>query len=265
MPRAQILSFEEIARIARLAVHGLGVSKIRLTGGEPLLRRELPALVRMLARIDGVRDLTLTTNGYLLEQHAQALADAGLQRVTVSLDALDAATFARMSGATCAVERMLAGIAAARSRGLSADQDQLRGRARPERARDRAARAPLSRHAAVVRFIEFMDVGTLNALETRPTWSAPSEIRAHVERVCPLERSIAAEPRRRVAERFRYARRQRRGRHHRGGHAPVLRRLQPRAALRRRPLHDVPVRRADGISLRDRVTRRRNGCELARS
>src|SRR3954470_13400793 len=88
MPREQILSFDEIARLARIAVQGLGVTKIRLTGGEPLLRRDLPELVRLLSGIDRDIDLTLTTNGDLLAQHAHALARAGLKRITVSLDAL---------------------------------------------------------------------------------------------------------------------------------------------------------------------------------
>ena len=88
LPKEEILRFEEITRLARIFVD-LGVRKIRITGGEPLLRNELPKLLAMLAAIDGVEDLTLTTNGYLLAQQAQALKDAGLTRVTVSLDSLD--------------------------------------------------------------------------------------------------------------------------------------------------------------------------------
>src|SRR5438270_13987535 len=87
LPRDQLLSFEEIARVAALSA-SLGVNRVRLTGGEPLLRRELPRLVEMLAAIPGIEDLSLTTNGLLLARHAKALAAAGVDRVTVSLDAL---------------------------------------------------------------------------------------------------------------------------------------------------------------------------------
>src|SRR6185436_4765646 len=97
LPRRDLLTFEEIERLARLFA-GLGVEKIRLTGGEPLLRSQLPLLVASLSRISGIRDLTLTTNGVLLADQAEALRAAGLQRVTVSLDSLDEEVFLRMSG-----------------------------------------------------------------------------------------------------------------------------------------------------------------------
>ena len=97
LPKEEILSFEEIARLARIFV-GLGVNKLRITGGEPLLRTDLHRLVAMLAAIEGVEDLTLTTNGYLLAQQAQQLKDAGLKRVTVSLDTLDDDIFKKMNG-----------------------------------------------------------------------------------------------------------------------------------------------------------------------
>ena len=98
LPRAELLSFEEIARLVAVFTR-LGVQKVRLTGGEPLVRRELPSLVGLLAAIPGVEDLTLTTNGVLLPEHATSLRDAGLHRVTVSLDADDDATFMRMNDA----------------------------------------------------------------------------------------------------------------------------------------------------------------------
>ena len=112
-----ILSFEEIVEVARSAV-GLGVSKIRLTGGEPLVRRKIDRLVRMLAAIDGVDDLAMTTNSLLLDQHAVALATAGLRRVNVSLDAVDPQRYAAI---TCGgdVHRVFAGINAARQAGLN--------------------------------------------------------------------------------------------------------------------------------------------------
>jgi molybdenum cofactor biosynthesis enzyme MoaA len=111
MPRAEILRFEEIERLAGLFL-GLGVRKLRITGGEPLLRAELPELVARLAALDGAPDLALTTNGSLLARHAQALRDAGLGRLTVSLDSLDPEVFRRMNGAQGSVERVLEGIEA---------------------------------------------------------------------------------------------------------------------------------------------------------
>ena len=99
LPKAEILTFEEITRLARIFVE-LGVTKIRVTGGEPLLRRDLETLIAKLSQISGVQDLTLTTNGYLLADKAQSLKDAGLHRLTVSLDAIDDQTFNRMSGRT---------------------------------------------------------------------------------------------------------------------------------------------------------------------
>ena len=111
------LSFDEIERLARLAAE-LGVSKLRLTGGEPLLRPRLPELVARLRRIPGITDLAMTTNGVLLDRHAQALREAGLDRVTVSLDTLDPALFHRMSGGRGALDEVLAGIDAAQAAGF---------------------------------------------------------------------------------------------------------------------------------------------------
>ncbi|MDN5873987.1 MAG: radical SAM protein, partial [Sinobacteraceae bacterium] len=117
LPRAALLSFEEIERVARTAV-ALGVRKIRLTGGEPLLRREIEQLVAQLATIDGLEDLALTTNGALLASHASSLKAAGLKRVTVSLDALDTAKFQRINDAQATPETVLKGIDAAAAAGL---------------------------------------------------------------------------------------------------------------------------------------------------
>src|SRR5262245_17997242 len=116
--REELLSFEEIARLARLFVE-LGVEKIRLTGGEPLLRRGLDQLVAMLAAIEGLRDLTLTTNGSLLTRaRARALRDAGLRRITISLDSLDDRVFMAMNDVGVPVQTVLDAIAAAAAAGL---------------------------------------------------------------------------------------------------------------------------------------------------
>jgi cyclic pyranopterin phosphate synthase len=204
MPRAEILSFEEIARLVRVAAAQVGVDKVRLTGGEPLLRRDLPALVRLLADVEGVRDLTLTTNGHLLAEHARALADAGLHRITVSLDALDQPTFARMSGGakSASVERVLAGIAAAEAVGfrpIKINCVVIRG------VNEHAVEALATRFRGtghIVRFIEFMDVGTLNRWEPSQVLSA-EQIHALASRVAPLD-PVPATHAGEVAERFRY-------------------------------------------------------------
>ncbi len=116
-PKADILTFEEIARLTKLFVRA-GAEKIRLTGGEPLLRKDLPVLVEELAAIEGVRDLTLTTNGWFLAQHAEALKAAGLQRVTVSLDSVEDETFRAMNGRGYGLERVLEAIGTAAEAGL---------------------------------------------------------------------------------------------------------------------------------------------------
>jgi cyclic pyranopterin phosphate synthase len=202
MPREEILSFEELSRLARLAVTKLSVSKIRLTGGEPLMRRDLPVLVRMLAAIEGLHDLTLTTNGYLLAEHAKALAEAGLRRVTVSLDALDAETFASMSGMPREVERVLAGIDAAESAGLSPIKiNCVVVRGKNEHAIEALARR-FRGSPHVLRFIEFMDVGTLNGWDESAVVTA-TEIHERLSRVAPLEALEASQPGE-VAARYRY-------------------------------------------------------------
>ena len=141
LPHGELLTFEEIARLARL-FKAHGVEKIRLTGGEPLLRRNLERLIAMLADIGGL-DLTLTTNGSALPAKARALRDAGLERVTVSLDALDDDVFRAMNDVDFPVAKVLEGIDAAAAAGLVADQDQHGGQARRQRAGDPADGAPL--------------------------------------------------------------------------------------------------------------------------
>jgi cyclic pyranopterin phosphate synthase len=160
LPRNEILTFEEIARLARIFV-SLGVRKLRLTGGEPLLRQGLPSLVGMLAAIPGV-DIALTTNGSLLATHAQALADAGLKRITVSLDSLDDAVFRSMNDVGVPVARVLGGIAAAVAAGLN----PIKINAVVRRGVNDGSVVDLARHfrseGHIVRFIEFMDVGQSN-------------------------------------------------------------------------------------------------------
>ena len=161
LPRAEILTFEEITRLARLFVRN-GVSKLRITGGEPLVRKDLPDLVRQLATIGGVGDLALTTNGALLASQAAALREAGLRRVTVSLDSLDDTVFGAMNGVSFPVARVLQGIRAAQQVGLA----PVKVNAVVKRGLNESSVLPLARyardHGLTLRLIEFMDVGQSN-------------------------------------------------------------------------------------------------------
>lgn len=160
LPRRGILTFEEITRVVRVMT-GLGVRKVRLTGGEPLLRRDFPVLVRMLAGIGGVEDLALTTNGLLLAGFAEELRAAGLDRVTVSLDALEDSVFRAMSGSQRGVSEVVAGIEAALAVGLPVKINCV-----VQRGVNEDQILPLARYGrgagATVRFIEYMDVGNHN-------------------------------------------------------------------------------------------------------
>ena len=170
LPREDLLSFEEIVRLTRLLVP-LGVEKVRLTGGEPLLRRGIEDLVAMLSSIDGVKDLAITTNGVLLAHHAEALALAGLNRVTVSLDAMDPEIFARMNGVGAKVDRVLAGINAAQTYGL-----KVKVNAVIQRGVNEGEVLPLARWAKSqgvdLRYIEYMDVGETNGWKLAEVVSA---------------------------------------------------------------------------------------------
>jgi len=206
LPQSALLSFAEITRIAKAAV-ALGVRKIRLTGGEPLMRRNLETLIAQLACLrtpDGAAvELALTTNGALLTRHAQALKDAGLHRVTVSLDALDDAVFRTLSDSAARVADVLAGIDAAADAGLAPvkinmvvrkhyNQDQI---------------LPMARHfrhsGHILRFIEYMDVGATNGWNLCEVVSC-TQIRDAIHAVFPLE-ALDASYRGEVAQRWRYA------------------------------------------------------------
>lgn len=202
LPRAEILDFEEIARLTRRFVD-LGVEKVRLTGGEPLVRRHLERLVEMLSAIDGIRDLTLTTNASLLADRAEALAAAGLHRVTVSLDALDDATFQRMNDVGFPVSRVLSGIAAAEAAGLG----PIKINAVIRRGLNEHAVVDLAGHfrgtGHTVRFIEYMDVGSSNGWRMDDVVTAREIVDAIGAR-WPLQ-PVDAAYRGEVAQRYRYA------------------------------------------------------------
>jgi cyclic pyranopterin phosphate synthase len=199
LPHSAILSFEEIARLARVFV-GLGVRKLRLTGGEPLVRRDVDRLVAMLAEL-GV-DIALTTNGSLLAKQARALKAAGLARVTVSLDSHDDATFRAMTDADFPVARVLEGIDAAAAAGLAPVKINMvvkRG-LNDHQIVDAARRWRGSGH--VLRFIEYMDVGSTNGWRMDDVVPSGEVVRriSEVFPLEPLEASYAGE----VAERWRY-------------------------------------------------------------
>jgi len=199
LPRRDLLTFEEIARLAR-AFAGLGVEKIRLTGGEPLIRREVERLVEMLASIPGL-DLTLTTNGALLAQKAQALCDAGLGRITVSLDSLDDEVFRAMNDVDFPVQTVLEGINTAAAAGLPVKVNVV-----VKRGVNEDSVLPMARRfrdqGHVVRFIEYMDVGHTNGWRLDDVVPA-SDIVAAIDAELPLERLPPRYPGE-VAERYRY-------------------------------------------------------------
>lgn len=201
LPKADILTFEEIVRLAKIFV-ALGVTKIRITGGEPLLRRDLETLIADLSRLDGVGDLTLTTNGYLLADKARALKDAGLHRLTVSLDAIDEQTFDRMSGRTHGTERVLNGIRVAERAGFS----PLKINAVVQKGINDHLVVDLAQHfhgtGHILRFIEFMDVGNRNKWNMAQVVPA-AEIIDRIHAVLPLE-PIAPNYMGEVARRYRY-------------------------------------------------------------
>ncbi|HET9939190.1 MAG TPA: GTP 3',8-cyclase MoaA, partial [Gaiella sp.] len=199
MDRKELLSFEELERVARAFVR-LGVEKIRLTGGEPLLRKEVEGLVARLATIDGL-DLTLTTNASLLARKARPLKDAGLHRVNVSLDSLDDATFRAMNDVDFPVARVLEGIAAASEAGLPVKVNAV-----VKRGVNDDGIVQMARHFRgsphTLRFIEFMDVGTTNGWRLDDVVPA-AEIVERIDAVFPLE-PVEAAYRGEVAQRWRY-------------------------------------------------------------
>ena len=201
LPRKDLLTFEEIARIARLLV-GLGVSKVRLTGGEPLVRKEIDKLVGMIAAIDGVEDLTMTTNAYLLSQMAVSLKAAGLRRITVSLDTLDDEVFKKMNGRGLGTERVLEGIEAAADAGFR----PIKVNSVVQRGVNDHTIVDLARYLKerghIARFIEYMDVGNLNGWKLDEVVTA-KEIVSRIDAEMPLEPADANYVGE-VASRYRY-------------------------------------------------------------
>ena len=201
LPSAALLSFEEITRLARIFIDH-GMRKVRLTGGEPLVRRDIEHLVEMLSALPGLEDIALTTNGSLLARKAAALKEAGLSRVTVSLDSLNNETFQAMNDVAFPVENVLEGIEAASSAGLG----PIKVNMVVKRGLNEQDIVPMARYfrdaGHIVRFIEFMDVGHTNGWRMDDVVSA-KEIVQRISDVLPLEPVPPTYPGE-VANRFRY-------------------------------------------------------------
>jgi cyclic pyranopterin phosphate synthase len=202
LKKSEVLTFEEITRLTRIIVR-LGAVKVRLTGGEPLVRQELYKLVGMLRAVDGVDDLTLTTNAFYLPQQAVHLRETGLDRITISLDSLDETVFRKMNGNRSSVEKVLEGIAAAEAAGLH----PIKINAVVQRGVNDHTVVDLARWARdnghILRFIEYMDVGNKNGWRMDDVVPA-KEIVERINAVFPLEpteRNYKSE----VALRYRYA------------------------------------------------------------
>ncbi len=200
--RSQLLSNDETVRLVGLFAR-LGVTKLRLTGGEPLLRKDLPALLARLRGVEGIDDIAMSTNGVLLPRLAPALHDAGLDRITISLDSTDPETFLRMSGGRGSLDEVFAGIDAARDAGFRT----IKINAVLQRGLNDESLIALAerfRHSGcTLRFIEFMDVGTRNGWD-RAQVVTTAEVREKIASRWPLE-AVGRDYRGEVAERYRYA------------------------------------------------------------
>ncbi|MEK4932310.1 MULTISPECIES: GTP 3',8-cyclase MoaA [Bacillus] len=196
----KILSFDEIERITRIFV-SLGVRKLRITGGEPLLRKDLPELIQRLNEIDGVEDIGLTTNGSLLKKFAPDLYKAGLSRVTVSLDSLNEERFSYLNGNRSKVKMVLTGIQAAAEAGMKIKMNMVVQKGKNEQDIVQMAEY-FKENKHILRFIEYMDVGNFNGWELSEVVSK-QEILEMIHKVIPLERIEANYPGE-VATRYRY-------------------------------------------------------------
>lgn len=199
--RAQRLSDDETVLLVS-AFARLGVNKLRLTGGEPLLRKDLPALLARLIRVEGIEDVAMSTNGVLLPRYAVALREAGLTRITVSVDSTEPESFLQMSGGKGSLQAVLEGIEAARSAGF----ETVKINAVIERSRNLEQVLPLARLfrelGCTLRFIEYMDVGTRNGWRLEDVVTS-REIREQIHAIWPLA-PVRAGYRGEVATRYRY-------------------------------------------------------------
>ncbi|MFK7861430.1 MAG: GTP 3',8-cyclase MoaA [Granulosicoccus sp.] len=202
LPRAQLLTFEEIERVVRAAAH-LGVTKIRLTGGEPLVRRDLEVLIRQIREVPGITDISMTTNASLLTlARAKTLRDAGLQRITVSLDAMDDETFKRVNDVDVGVQAVLDGIDNATAAGFTGTKVNMV----VKKGLNDHCILPMARYfhgsSNILRFIEFMDVGNSNAWDLSHVITS-AQIAERIGGELPI-RPASANYRGEVAKRWEY-------------------------------------------------------------
>ncbi|MCY8497924.1 GTP 3',8-cyclase MoaA [Bacillus atrophaeus] len=201
LKKEELLSFEELERLAKLFVSRFGVEKIRLTGGEPLMRKDIPELIKKLARIPGVRDIAMTTNGSLLPVYAEKLKNAGLHRVTVSLDSLEDERFKAINGRGVSVSKVLEGIEAAKQAGLGIKVNMV-----VQKGVNEKDILPMARYfkekGHILRFIEFMDVGNTNQWNKKDVITK-AELIDIIQQNMPVE-PIEANYTGEVASRFRY-------------------------------------------------------------
>jgi cyclic pyranopterin phosphate synthase len=201
LKKEELLSFEELERLATLFVTRFGVEKIRLTGGEPLMRKDMPEFIKKLARIPGLRDIAMTTNGSLLPVYAEKLKEAGLKRVTISLDSLEDERFKLINGRGVSVSKVLEGIEAAKQAGLGVKINMV-----VQRGVNEKDILPMARYfkenGHILRFIEFMDVGNTNQWEKKDVMTK-AEIIDVINEHMPVE-PIKPNYKGEVASRFRY-------------------------------------------------------------
>jgi cyclic pyranopterin phosphate synthase len=202
LEKKELLTFEELEQLARLFVQKFGVEKIRLTGGEPLMRKNLPELVSMLSRIEGISDLAMTTNATLLPVYAKRLKQAGLNRVTISLDSLDDERFKQINGRGVSVKKVLEGIESAKQAGLGIKINMV-----VQKGVNEEDILPMARYfkkeGHILRFIEFMDVGNTNEWNKKSVLTK-QEIIDRIHKEMPIT-PIAPNYKGEVATRYRYA------------------------------------------------------------
>ncbi|MEH7124936.1 GTP 3',8-cyclase MoaA [Bacillus sp. JJ1773] len=202
LKKEQLLAFEEIERLVKIFAKAFEIKKVRLTGGEPLMRKSLPDLVEKIARIDGIDDIAMTTNGVLLPQYAMNLKKAGLKRVSISLDSLDDHLFGKINGRGVKVQEVLNGIEAASEAGLKIKINMVVKKGVNDQEVIPMAKF-FKEKGHILRFIEFMDVGNTNQWNMESVFSK-KQILDSIHRVMPIE-PIAPNYLGEVASRFRYA------------------------------------------------------------
>ncbi|MCP8615635.1 GTP 3',8-cyclase MoaA [Salirhabdus salicampi] len=201
LPKEQLLSFDEIERLANIFVKDLGVQKIRITGGEPLMRRDLPILIQKLRNIDGLEDIAMTTNASLLPKYAKDLKEAGLDRVSVSLDSLNDEVFGKINGRGVTVQKVLDGIDAASNAGLGVKINMVVKKGMNDH--EVIPMAKFFREKGhILRFIEYMDVGNSNNWKYDEVYTK-KQILEDIHKVMPIE-PIEPNYTGEVATRYRY-------------------------------------------------------------